>query len=104
MAGDENSPDKVESGDAGKPQNDKSGQGRRGRYRNRKGRQAAQAAQAAPKLTPFVGRCDALKGHIYDCADIRQSDQFTKTTEEISGYVGTTYKKGDNKRRVPWNR
>ena len=40
----------------------------------------------------FEGKCDALKGHIYDCSDARQSDQFTKTTKEIADYVGREFK------------
>jgi len=35
-----------------------------------------------------------LKGHIYDASDARQSDQFIKTTREISEHVGRTYKYG----------
>ena len=44
--------------------------------------------------TKFDGKCDDLKGHIYDCSDTKQSDIFATTTKEIAGYVGRTYKYG----------
>jgi hypothetical protein len=47
------------------------------------------------KPAKFEGRCDALKGNVYDYASSRQAaDQYTKTTREICEYVGTTYKFG----------
>ena len=46
--------------------------------------------------TKFEGKGEDLKGNIYDCSDARQSDLFAKTTKEISGYVGRTYKNGGN--------
>ena len=52
------------------------------------------AIHPTPKLTKFEGKCDELKGHIYDCSHAKQADQFTKTTKEISEYVGRTYKHG----------
>jgi len=42
----------------------------------------------------FKGREEALKGHIYDCSNIKQADVFIKTTKEIAEYVGRTYKYG----------
>jgi DNA polymerase IIIc chi subunit len=33
-----------------------------------------------PRTPRFDGRCDELKGHVYDATDIRQADQFIKTT------------------------
>ena len=44
--------------------------------------------------TKFEGKCDDLKGNIYDCSDARQSDLFAKTTKEIASYLGRTYKYG----------
>ena len=46
----------------------------------------------------FEGRCEELKGHIYDCSDARQADMFVKTTKEIAEYVGRTYKYGSDAR------
>jgi len=47
-----------------------------------------------PRHTKFEGKCDDIKGHIYDCSDARQSDLFVKTTKEVAEYVGRTYKYG----------
>jgi hypothetical protein len=33
------------------------------------------------KQPKFEGRCDDLKGFIYDCADARQADAYTTTTK-----------------------
>jgi hypothetical protein len=46
------------------------------------------------RLPKFDGRCDDLKGHIYDCKGGLQADQYAKTTKEIANYVGRTYKQG----------
>jgi len=41
----------------------------------------------------FEGRCDDLKGHIYDCANTtKAADMYTKTTREIIEYIGRTFK------------
>jgi hypothetical protein len=43
--------------------------------------------------TLFEGKCDDLKGHIYDCATAgRAADMYTKTTREIAEYIGRTIK------------
>ena len=52
----------------------------------------------APRTPKFEGKCADLKGHIYDASDARQSDQYMKTTREISEYVGRTYKYGGDVR------
>jgi hypothetical protein len=49
---------------------------------------------AISRLTPFEGKCTKLKGHIYDCSNTRQLDQFSNTTKEIAEYVGRTFKFG----------
>jgi hypothetical protein len=41
--------------------------------------------------TKFTGRCNELKGEIYNCSEFSQVDGYTKTTKEISEYVGRTY-------------
>ena len=46
----------------------------------------------------FDGKCNDLKGYIYDCSDSKQSDIFATTTKEIAGYVGRTYKYGGDMR------
>jgi hypothetical protein len=54
-------------------------------------RHGFQNKPVAPRQPKFEGKCDALKGHIYDCSDARQADLFTKTTNEIAEYVGRTF-------------
>ena len=45
-----------------------------------------------PKTSKFEGRCDDLKGHVYDCSNPRQAaDEFTRTTREIAEYTGMKY-------------
>lgn len=53
-----------------------------------------------PRQTKFEGKCDDLKGYIYDCSDSRQADQFTKTTKEIQEYVGRTFRGGGDARLI----
>ena len=54
--------------------------------------------RATPPTGKFEGKVDALKGFYYDCSDVKQSDMFAKTTKEIAGYVGRTYKFGGDTR------
>jgi hypothetical protein len=42
----------------------------------------------------FEGKCEELKGHVFDSVDACQTDQYTKTIKEIVEYVGRTYKYG----------
>jgi hypothetical protein len=51
-----------------------------------------------PRTAKFEGKCTDLKGHIYDCSDVRQSDQYTRTTKEIAEYVGRTFTYGGDAR------
>jgi hypothetical protein len=44
----------------------------------------------------FQGKCDELKGRIYDCSDSRQADIYSKTTQEIGEYVDRTYRYGSD--------
>ena len=41
-----------------------------------------------PQVVKFEGKCDALKGFIYDCLTQRMADMYMKTTNEITEYVG----------------
>ena len=52
------------------------------------------------RQTRFEGRCEALQGHVYECTNFKQSDQFAKTTKEIADYVGKTYKYGGTMRNA----
>ena len=77
---------------------------------NKKGnwqqRQGNKPNTGIPRQPKFEGKSDDLKGHVYDCSDSRQADQFTKTTKEIAEYVGRTYKYGgdpkDRKKMVKY--
>jgi hypothetical protein len=75
------------------------------RYRRRCHRKTATTTTRTVIRQPkFEGKCEDLKGHIYDCSDARQSDIFVKTTKEIAEYVGRTFKKGSDRqvgRREP---
>jgi hypothetical protein len=51
-----------------------------------------------PTTSKFEGKVDALKGFYYDCSDTKQSDMYARTTKEIAGYVGRTYKFGGDTR------
>jgi hypothetical protein len=51
-----------------------------------------------PKQAKFDGKCEELKGHIFDCTDVRQSDQYSRTVKEIAEFVGRTYKYGADAR------
>jgi hypothetical protein len=65
------------------------GSNKKGNWQQRSGKPVT-----IPRQHKFEGKCDDLKGHIYDCTDSRQADQYTKTTKEIQEYVGRTFKGG----------
>jgi hypothetical protein len=48
-------------------------------------------ATVAKTKASFQGRCDDLKGHIFDFVDGRQADQYAVTMKEIAAYIGTKY-------------
>ena len=50
----------------------------------------------AVKQPKFEGKCEELKGHIYDCSDARQADVFVKTTREVGEFMGRTFKYGND--------
>eukprot|EP00978_Attheya_sp_CCMP212_P037970 scaffold183709_cov83-Attheya_sp.AAC.1 len=66
------------------------------RYRNRRGtgKKPTSVNTVVPRQPKFEGRCEEIKSHIYDCSDVRQSDIFVKTTKEVAGHVGRSYKYG----------
>jgi hypothetical protein len=47
--------------------------------------------KAEPK---FQGRNEDLKGHVFDCADGKQADQYTVTMNDIAEYIGSNYAYG----------
>jgi hypothetical protein len=70
---------------------------RRGRGNN--GNRTPRPNEAGPRDAKFTGRCDDLKGEIYDCSSYNQVDGYTKTTQELAEYVGRTYS-GDAKTTI----
>jgi hypothetical protein len=43
--------------------------------------------------TALEGKCDELKGYVYDCTGpSKAADMYTKTTREIAEYIGRTIK------------
>ncbi len=71
----------------GSPRSGRSGQ----RPRIGRGNRNQRSTDAAPRDVKFIGRCDDLKGEIYDSSSYSQADGYTKTTKEIAEYVGRTY-------------
>ena len=54
--------------------------------------------------TKFDGRCEDLKGHVYDNNDGRvAADVYTRTTKEIADYVGQKYRQGGDIRSTIQN-
>jgi hypothetical protein len=43
------------------------------------------------KQPKFEGKCEELKGHIYDCTVSNQANLYTKTNNEIAEYAGQTW-------------
>jgi hypothetical protein len=80
-------PDSAKDGNKGKDSTN-------GANNKREGFHYKQANFVVLKQAKFEGKCNNLKGHIYDCSHAKQADQFTKTTKEISEYIGRTYKYG----------
>ena len=42
----------------------------------------------------FVGKCDELKGKVFDAAKYNQADEYNKVVEAIVEYVGVHFDKG----------
>jgi hypothetical protein len=83
---------KLEAGGAGVPRDSKeSGDGKKKGYHFAKG-------QGRVAATKFEGKCEDLKGAIYDCSDAKQADVFVKTTKDIAAYAGRTMKFGGDMR------
>jgi hypothetical protein len=51
-----------------------------------------------PQRAKFEGKCEGIKGAIYNCSDVKQADIFIKTTKDLSNYVGQTMKFGGDMR------
>jgi hypothetical protein len=56
--------------------------------------------KAIVRQPKFEGKCEELKGFVFDCSDSKQADVFAKTMKEIAGYVGRTFRYGDDIRQL----
>ena len=80
---------KVEAGDGASNKDKDSG------YGQKKGSHFSKSTyRGSMENTKFDGKCDDLKGYIYDCSDSKQSDIIATTTKEVTRQVGQTYKYG----------
>mmetsp|Transcript_96765 Transcript_96765/g.270862 ORF Transcript_96765/g.270862 Transcript_96765/m.270862 type:complete len:184 (-) Transcript_96765:234-785(-) len=70
---------------------------RGGRGGGRRNNISRQNAIQQPK---FHGKCEDLKGHVFECDSIKQADNFNKTVKEISQYVGRSFKDGGTMSRA----
>jgi hypothetical protein len=57
-------------------------------YRGSNNHQSTATTKAEPK---FQGRNEDLKGHVFDCANGKQADQYAVTMKEIAEYIGSNY-------------
>jgi hypothetical protein len=58
---------------------------------------------SAPVIRKFEGKCEALKGHVYDVSHVPNNyELFNATTEAIGEYVATEYEyAGEYRRGLP---
>jgi hypothetical protein len=52
------------------------------------------AATTAKNEPGFQGRCDDLRGHVFDCAVGKQVDRYTVTMKEIAEYIDSNFTYG----------
>jgi hypothetical protein len=70
------------------PQRSSSGEGDRGSRNYRKKKKSL-----VPVTSGYVGKCEDLKGHVYDVTPGKSGfDAFAKTTREIGEYIARTVK------------
>jgi hypothetical protein len=52
-------------------------------------------ATATTKAEPtFQGRCEDLRGHVFDCAVGKEADRYTVTMKEMAEYIGSNFTYG----------
>ena len=64
----------------------------------KKGYNFSKGPNRVASTTKFEGKCEDLRGAIYDCSDAKQADIFVKTTKDIAAYAGRTMKFGGDMR------
>ena len=53
------------------------------------------AAATKTTTTESVGRCDELRGHMFDCGQPKHADMYNTTVEEIINHVRVSFGEGD---------
>ena len=83
----------MSSGSGGNT-NGRGGRGRanRGNRGNRNNNRSNNGRNGSSASSRFDGREASLRGHIYDFAEEQNPQQFVKTTEEVTNWVGREYK------------
>jgi hypothetical protein len=61
---------------------------------NRYYRGSAIATATAKAEPTFQGRCDDLRGHVFDCAVGKEADRYTVTMKEMAEYIGSNFTYG----------
>ncbi|CAB9520834.1 unknown protein [Seminavis robusta] len=89
------------SGGPGRHHGGRQGGGRgRGGGRRRGGRGPSPATTTTPRGPKFEGRCDDLKGHVYDLTNPKDAaNNYMITTDEVIQLIGRTYKHGNHTKR-----
>jgi hypothetical protein len=73
----------LHSNEMSQPQRSSSGEGDRGSRNYRKKKKSL-----VPVTSGYVGKCEDLKGHVYDVTPGKSGfDAFAKTTREIGEYI-----------------
>jgi hypothetical protein len=71
---------------------------RRGKKSEKAEAYKTEQPSSVTKQPKFEGKCDDLKGYVYDCSSYKQADNYNRTTKEIAEFVGRTYKYGSDAR------
>jgi hypothetical protein len=61
---------------------------------NRYNRGTAIVTSTTKAEPTFQGRCDDLRGHVFDCAVRKEADRYTITMKEMAEYVGSNFTYG----------
>jgi hypothetical protein len=56
-----------------------------------KGKYKPASAASAVEPPKFEGKCDSLKGYVFDCVDGQQSDRYNVTIKEVAQYIDREY-------------
>ena len=68
--------------------------GRRERDRSRTRKHYKGGSDSSRRPTKFKGKCEALKGHVFDMGGFRTIESYNETVRELSEYVSSTFSHG----------